>query len=264
MRSIAEQSVSELGGPRSVLTRQRADHIKLHSLLSELSACPAEQSRPLLIRIYRLVFPHAFAEEAVLWPVLRRLPDGHELTLQVEREHQRINELVMQLEGLSPGSPEWREVLDEVVPLLLQDVRDEEDLLLPRLQQALGAGQMRLLGTQWAFVRAIAPTRSHPIVSRRPPGNVLAALPLSVLDRARDRIEMRQQGRTTRLSVSLARAARSVEQLPMMKAGEDASTRVSQPPTSKRKKAVFIVALAATGVLLGRRVLARPAAEPVA
>jgi hypothetical protein len=92
----------------------------------------------------------------------------------------------------------------------------------------------------------------------------LSALPLSLLDRARDHIEMRHRGRVTRQSRSLARAARSIEQLPMMKAGEDASTRVSHPPKSQWKKAAFIMALAGTGALLGRRVLARTAAEPVA
>jgi hypothetical protein len=80
------------------------------------------------------VFPHAFAEEAVLWPVIRSaLPDGHELTLQVEREHQRINELVDQLERAPLGSHAWRVALAETIALLRQDVRDEEDVLLPRL-----------------------------------------------------------------------------------------------------------------------------------
>jgi hypothetical protein len=48
-------------------------------------------------------------------------------------------------------------VLDRVVALLEQDVRDEEDALLPRLQQALTPGELRSLGTQWALVRSIAP-----------------------------------------------------------------------------------------------------------
>ncbi|MFD3444061.1 hemerythrin domain-containing protein [Microbacteriaceae bacterium 4G12] len=62
-----------------------------------------------LLRIYRLVFPHAFAEESVLWPVMRRtLPDGQELTLEVEREHQEVNELVTRLERIPQDSPSAR------------------------------------------------------------------------------------------------------------------------------------------------------------
>jgi hypothetical protein len=138
MQSIAEQSPAELGGSLSVLHRQRRDHIRLAHYLEELSRTPAPEQGPVLLAIYRLVFPHAFAEEAVLWPVMRRvLPDGHELTLQVEREHQAINELVLQLQDLPAQAADREALLLRTTGLLAEDVRDEEDLLLPRLQAAL-------------------------------------------------------------------------------------------------------------------------------
>jgi hypothetical protein len=119
--------------------------------------------------------------------VIRRvLRDGHALTLQVEQEHQAINVLVTRLEGLEHGSPERGQVIARLVELLRQDVRDEEDELLPRLQGKLTGAQLRALGIAWEAVRWIAPTRAHPIVARRPPGNWLSALPLAVIDRLRD------------------------------------------------------------------------------
>lgn len=79
--SIAEQDVDQLGGAISVLARQKKDHITLDRLLHELAEASGQSQAAVLSRIYRLVFPHAFAEESVLWPVMRRsLPDGHELT----------------------------------------------------------------------------------------------------------------------------------------------------------------------------------------
>jgi hypothetical protein len=169
MRSLARQSVAEMGGRMSVLTRQKSDHVRLDHLLRLLADTPAARQDLVLLEIYRLVFPHAFAEEAVLWPVIRRvLPDGHALTLRVELEHQEINELVARVESLPAGSAERQRVLDRVVALLQADVRDEEDLLLPRLQQKLDAPQLRRLGLVWEAVRQIAPTRAHPIVARRP------------------------------------------------------------------------------------------------
>ena len=84
-RSIADQSVEELGGPGSVLVRQRRDHIQLDRLLHELPGATGRDQEEVLTRIDRLVFSHAFAEESVLWPVVRRvLPDGEELTLRIE------------------------------------------------------------------------------------------------------------------------------------------------------------------------------------
>jgi hemerythrin superfamily protein len=238
MRSVAAQSVEELGGRLSVLARQRSDHEKLDGLLQRLGEASQEDQLPVLLDLYRLVFPHAFAEESVLWPVMRRvLPDGEELTLQVEQEHQEVNELVTRLETLELGSAERQMALDRLVEVLREDVRDEEDELFPRLQERVSARQLRLLGIAWEAVSAVAPTRAHPIVARRPPGNVVAALPLTVLDRSRDRLDalrLRGAGRVDKplqaVTGALTRAARAVEHLPAMRAGEDDSTRVESRP----------------------------------
>jgi hypothetical protein len=175
--SIADQTIDELGGPLSVLAAKRRDHIHLDRLLNELEGSIGQAQEQILHRIYRLVFPHAFAEESVLWPALRRtLRDGEQLTLTVEQEHQQVNELVRSRErrtGPRPGG-----LLARLVSLLRQDVRDEEDVLLPRLQEAVSLRELRRLGLAWELVRRTAPTRPHPVVVRRPPGNVIAALPL--------------------------------------------------------------------------------------
>lgn len=232
MRSIAEQKVDELGGRLSVLTRQRRDHVKLEDLLEDLEGTTGAAQGQVLLRIYRLVFPHAFAEESVLWPVMRRvLPDGHELTLEVEREHQEVNELVTALETLGQGDLARGPVLARLVEVLREDVRDEEDVLLPRLQKRLGRARLRGLGLVWELVRRTAPTRAHPVVARRPPGNVVAAVPLSVLDRVRDLVDgvvLRGPGRgepvLRSVSTRLGALAHRIEHLPAMRRGEDPST----------------------------------------
>lgn len=233
MTSLADQGPAQLGGRASVLSRQKRDHVRLDQLLERLSRAPAADQKPVLLRIYRLVFPHAFAEESVLWPTIRRvLPDGEPLTLQVELEHQEINDLVMRLESLAPGSADWDDTLRRLVALLRQDVRDEEDVLLPRLQSKLTPGQLRRLGLAWEAVRRVAPTRAHPFVARRPPGNVLSALPLSIIDRTRDVLDAIAYGgglvdvrALSALSAVLGRAAHVLELAPGFAAGEHRATR---------------------------------------
>jgi Hemerythrin HHE cation binding domain len=237
MTSIAQQDEAALGGPLSILVRQKRDHIELDRLLHELGSTDGEAQQDVLTRLNRLVFSHAFAEEGVLWPVLRRvLPDGEALTLHVEREHQEVNELVVRLEHLDQDQhvrdpDERRRLLDRLVTVLREDVRDEEDELLPRLQEALSVRALVALGVAWEAVRRTAPTRPHPVVARRPPGNLLSSLPLSVLDRSRDSVDRLARrsdpGRATTLrsvSRSLAGAAGRVEQLPVMQRGERADT----------------------------------------
>lgn len=257
MASLAHQDIRQLGGRRSVLHLQKQDHIRLDGLLERLGSLPAGEQGPVLRKIYRLVFPHAFAEESVLWPTLRRvLPDGQRLTLRVELEHQEINELVSRLEALDLYSAERRKVLEHVIKLLRQDVRDEEDLLLPRLQEKLTTHQLRLLGLAWAAVRSVAPTRAHPIVARRPPGNVLAALPLTLIDRSRDGVDaLLDHGAgpvekpLQALGSALARAARAVEALPGMQSGEDPRTRIRSAPPMAQLAAGALIAVAASGLV---------------
>ncbi|MEV0354801.1 hemerythrin domain-containing protein [Nocardia sp. NPDC050697] len=232
-RTLADQTEAELGGARSVLVQQRRDHQHLDQLLNRIAATTGAERQETLTALCRLVFPHAFAEEAVLWPLLRRvLPDGHELTLRVEQEHQEINELFTVLETTEPDTPAYEELLERITVLLRADVRDEEDILLPRLQQVADAKTLRRAGLAWLLVRRTAPTRPHPVVARRPPGNSLAALPLSPLDRSRDRLDQLSRRAPARIARGCARVSRAlaatagaVEHLPPLRRGEDPSTR---------------------------------------
>jgi hemerythrin superfamily protein len=231
-KSIADQTVSDMGGPRSVLVRQKRDHIELDRLLKAIDNVTGSERQGLINSLCKLVFPHAFAEESVLWPAVRAaLPDGEELTLQIEREHQEINELFTQLEQIGPDEPEHRVLFDRIAELLREDVRDEEDVLLPKLQDQISPDQLKRLGTQWEIVRRTAPTRPHPVVARRPPGNVLAALPLTVIDRSRDQLDRaarRSSGSTAArfraVSGALAGAAGRIEHLPILTKGDRAET----------------------------------------
>lgn len=188
--SIEEQTVVQLGGAASVLARQRRDHAEMDRLMDRWGALAdgAERER-LLKELVQLVFSHAFAEETVLWPAVRRsVEGGDELTSRVEEEHQQINDLVAEIERLSPGSAGREEKVRRVFSLIRQDIRDEEDVVLPRLQEALPAAQLRRLGTAWDTVRRTAPTHPHPVIPRRPPGNALLGVPLGACDRIRDAV----------------------------------------------------------------------------
>ena len=232
LRSLADQTLEELGGAVSILARQRRDHQELDRLLHELDGSSGQAQQDVLRRIDRLVFSHAFAEETVLWPVLRRtLPDGEALTLRVEEEHQEVNELVSSLERDGLDHPERHARLARLVQVLREDVRDEEDLLLPRLQERLDPAELASLGRRWDVVRRLSPTRPHPTVSRRPPGNAVSGLPLSVLDRSRDRVDavirrapagVAPVGEA--ISRGLASLAGLVERMPLSRTGDRPAT----------------------------------------
>lgn len=240
--SIATQSTAELGGRASVLVRQKRDHIELDRLLHAIDGATGARRQDLLNELARLVFPHAFAEESVLWPVIRRtLPDGEAVTLRIEQEHQQINELWTELEKTDPDDTRHRDLWRRIETLLREDVRDEEDVLLPKLQAAVDRNRLTALGVAWEAVRRIAPTRPHPVVARRPPGNVAAAAPLTVLDRGRDRLDRwsrhtagaRSQGLRA-VSTGLARLAGAIEHVPPLTRGEHPSTATTRDEADPR------------------------------
>jgi hypothetical protein len=107
--SIAHQTIAELGGRTSILARQRADHQRLDRLMRRARETAAEggPAHAVALRaVARLVFIHAFAEEAVLFPAARRsLPEGDPLTLRIEIDHQQVDELVARLDSADPPPP---------------------------------------------------------------------------------------------------------------------------------------------------------------
>jgi len=235
-RSVADQTVLELGGRTSILARQRADHQRLDRLMRRARETAAEggPAHAVALRaVARLVFTHAFAEEAVLFPAARRsLPEGDPLTLRIETDHQEVDELVTRLDSADPAAADHAELVHRAFAVLDHDVRTEEDELLPWLQQVLRPRRLRLLGWQWKLVRRISPTRPHPVVSRRPPGQTLSALPLTVLDRTRDRLQQLDEVTPWRFTAAvsaadrvLAGAAGAVERLPVLRWGERPETR---------------------------------------
>jgi hypothetical protein len=134
-------------------------------------------------------------------------------------------------------STRHRELWKRIESLLREDVRDEEDRLLPMLQESVDRRTLIRLGWAWEAVRHTAPTRPHPVVARRPPGNVVAAAPLTVLDRARDQLDRgarrssgRQRSAMTAMSSGLAKVAGLIEHVPPLTRGEDPSTRTPHRP----------------------------------
>ncbi|QCX26804.1 hemerythrin domain-containing protein [Nocardioides jishulii] len=224
------------GGRFSIVALQKRDHERLEELLDELASAPDATARSRTLgQIARLVFPHAFAEESLLWPVVRRtVPFGEALTSGVEQEHQEVNELWRRLETLHHPDDldeDHQALLARLAEVLREDVRDEEDRILPRLEETLSPAQLRMIGVGWEVLRRTAPSRPHPVVSRRPPGNVLAAVPLTVLDRSRDVLDevslrsSRLAGVCRGASARLGEVAARVERIGVLREGETVETR---------------------------------------
>jgi len=173
----------------NIIDLQKLDHVHLDRLFKRYGDEPNDARRATFRELVDLVTTHAFAEEEVLFPAARRaLASGEQLTAEIESQHQRINELLTEMEGMEPGDEGFDRRVDELFPLLRADVRNEEDRLLPAMAERLDPAELERIGAAWAVAKKAAPNRSHPRVPRRPPGNVLAGIPLYVIDHVRSAI----------------------------------------------------------------------------
>jgi len=189
LTSVADQSETERGGPGSILSRQSADHAVLDEFMHAYDAEPDADARGRIVaELGERALRHAFAEETVLFPAYRKhLPgDRDELTAHIEGDHQQINEMLKDLQRADPRSASYDAEVRRAFAVIRHDAHDEEDDLLPRLQQVAGPEELQAIGAAWEAARIGSPTRPHPKVSRRPPGNLVAGAGLAVSDRVKD------------------------------------------------------------------------------
>jgi len=178
-----------------IVSLQKRDHTRLLELMSRYEGAGQVARKALYVDIVQLVTTHAFGEEAVLFPTARwTLPNGEALTAAIEARHQKVNDLMKELDHVAPGEAPFEQRVTAVFELLREDLTIEEEYLLPALAERLGHRGLSVVGRLWLAIRRTAPNRPHPRVSRRPPGNVLAALPLAIYDRLRRSFERASWG----------------------------------------------------------------------
>lgn len=210
---VPRQTLEQRGGPTSILARQSDDHAALSRLMQQYESASGPEARGRIVAdLAQRALRHAFAEETVLFPAYRRHLPGHgdELTAHIEGEHQQINELLEELQDADPADPAYDRRVRRTFELISSDAREEEDVMLPRLQSVVDDTELRAIGDAWETARAAAPTRPHPRLPRRPPGNALAAVPLAVTDRVKhglDRLPGRARGWTAGVAALAVGAA---------------------------------------------------------
>jgi hypothetical protein len=179
----------------SVLGRE---HNQVKYLLEQLETIPgvrqggsaAQQQRRVSIvdMIRERLAPHETAEEAHLWPAVRKaLPDGDALADQALAQEQEGNEILAALEGL-PGDDERFDDLVEKLGLALRKHVAFEDGVFLAVTRALPEARRGKLGRRVRKQERRAPTREHPHAPHTSPLGRPAAARAAAADRLRDAV----------------------------------------------------------------------------
>jgi hypothetical protein len=108
-------------------------------------------------------------------------------------EHQELETLLKELEGVDAADPQFLQVLGRVETTLADHIADEEGSHFPQLRAALPREELVALAAKVQAAKKAAPTRPHPAAPNSKLFHQLAGPGVGLVDRLRDRLS----GRTT-------------------------------------------------------------------
>jgi hemerythrin superfamily protein len=111
------------------------DHREVERLFEQLRSGTARaQTVPVLVT---LLTAHSRAEEAEVYPVARDEAGAADEVAHSQEEHAQAEELLTRLAACDPESPEFDEVLQEVIDAVTHHVEEEESSVLPAMRSNL-------------------------------------------------------------------------------------------------------------------------------
>ena len=136
-RKLAIQSISAVKG--NWADSLAAEHDMVLALFDKALATEDSQTvkrKLLLMQIGHALDKHAYAEEHVIYPVLRETNDVADAE-ELEKEHGEVKEFLYRLTHMGSDSPEWIPTMSEFRTALKTHAALEEHEIFPRLRSEI-------------------------------------------------------------------------------------------------------------------------------
>lgn len=126
----------------SVADLIRADHREFERLFAELKT---PEKRPLVApTLVALLAAHARAEEAEIYPALRKGTDAASEVAHSQEEHAEADQLAATLVDQQLGESAFDDTLNQLVKAVSHHLEEEEETVLPKLDGLPSQEQQRL------------------------------------------------------------------------------------------------------------------------
>ncbi|KAJ3008817.1 hypothetical protein HKX48_008324 [Thoreauomyces humboldtii] len=129
---------------------------------------------------------HSVAEEIVVYPSLRLLPNGHHVHHQALVQHQQIKDDLHILDRMSKLDATYPNQLAKVMRDLDHHFKEEERVELPKLADHLSKEESGRMRKEFERMKRLVPTRPHPSAPDKPPFETVAGLLAAPLDKIKD------------------------------------------------------------------------------
>ena len=178
---------------QDVLDLLMQEQREVEALLDQISQ-PEQNpdSRDTADRVIAMLVKHSVAEEMYVYPVMEQyLPNGKQDVEHDKQEHQELEELLKQLEGLAPEEDGFAQCVSKIQEVLNDHVHDEEDEQFPRLREAVPADTLVDLRGKVEMAEKVAPTRPHPEAPHSELFHKVVGPGVGMVDRLRDALSGR-------------------------------------------------------------------------
>ena len=182
-------------GNQDVVDILTADHHEVLALVGQIPTADPEQRRDMTDTVIAELVRHSVAEEMYVYPAMREhLPDGESQVQHDVEEHQKLEEVMKELEGLDAADARFVEALGRLESVLRDHVNDEESKQFPQLRAQLPSEQLVEMGKKVETAKKAAPTRPHPSAPHSELFHKLVGPGVGMVDRLRDKLSGRSTG----------------------------------------------------------------------
>jgi hemerythrin superfamily protein len=169
------------------------DHREMVELLDAIDATadPAER-RDLMDQLTAELIRHAVAEEMHVYPAMRdHMPDGDEAVEHDTEEHEELEQLLKDLEGVDAADARFTELVGTLRATLDDHIQDEEAEHFPELRRHVPESLLVELKSKVELTKKISPTRPHPSAPNTELFHKTVGPGVGLVDRLRDKLSGR-------------------------------------------------------------------------
>jgi hemerythrin superfamily protein len=126
------------------------EHTLVEELFEQMESGNMNERRGVFAKLYEQLTAHAKAEEAKLYPELKRHDQTRELAEEALEEHKEVEELLEELANTSTSDPEWKEAADELRTMVSAHVEREENEIFQLAARVLDLQKLEQLEREYS------------------------------------------------------------------------------------------------------------------
>jgi hemerythrin superfamily protein len=128
----------------------KKDHTTVKKLLTDFGRTTnraVKRREQMLDEIAKELEVHSTIEEEIFYPAVKSIPEGASLVSEAKDEHEQVDGLVAEAQGMEMGSDEVTRKVAEIKKAVLHHATEEEQEMFPLAERHLG-GELDDLGAK--------------------------------------------------------------------------------------------------------------------